>query len=282
MLTAKHIQRLALPRAEMKSCEKLPARTLQVLDLSDSSVTDVSAIADQRDLRLLSLHGTRVSNVSSLEECRLITDLDLSDSDVSDISVIKTMRRLKMINLSGSKVTDISAFADPNALRVRGRFIGLSNTNVTDLSPLATALSSGTDTLDLSRNGSIDFTQLQDVPWLIELNLSKTNLQSFKQIDEVGYSVLHASHCELSDLKGIYPNVAILDISHSGVTDLSPLYVCKNLAELCIEGLDVSDQQLAELKKQLPDCNVFNQMAVPTKFSTERWLDASLRTDDLP
>jgi len=282
LLTTMHLKRLVLPGIEITSCEKLPARTLQVLDLSNSKVNDISAIADQRDLRMLSLRGTSVSDISSLEQCNLITDLDLGDTDVSDLAAIRTMWRLSVIELSGSNVTDISALAGINGNPFHLGYIGLSYMNAVDLSPLAQAISSRSDTVDLSRNEWIDFSQLSEIRWLGELNLSKTNLKSFAQLGEMQYSIIYAQNTGVSKLEGIAIGVQILDISHTNVTDLSPLYECESLRALHIEGLDISNERVAELKERLPNCNVFREMAVPTTFSTEGWLDVDLYEGDLP
>lgn len=47
-----------------------------------------------------------------------------------------------------------------------------------------------------------------------------------------------------------------LNVSYTRVVDVSPIAQLKNLGELRIEGVAVNDEQIEQLRKALPTCEI--------------------------
>ena len=91
--------------------------------------------------------------------------------------------------------------------------------------------------LNLQRNKITDLSPLVGLKNLQELNLSD-NLFT-----------------DLSPLRGL-TNLKELDLSRNNITDLSSLEGLTNLQTLRIYGILIPEEQIAMLKKALPDCSV--------------------------
>jgi Leucine-rich repeat (LRR) protein len=71
-------------------------------------------------------------------------------------------------------------------------------------------------------------------------------------------AVLYLSNTQVSDLSPLaeFKNLAYLHIGDTRVNDLSPLAELKNLRELYLRNTQVSDEQVQELRQALPNCNI--------------------------
>jgi Leucine Rich repeats (2 copies) len=146
-----------------------PLRTLTVLrslDLASTAISDLHDLQTLVALESLDLSHTQISDVSPLTTLTTLLSLDLSRTQVADLSPLQTLTALRNLNLSGTQVADLSALRALTALQslhlfetqvadlsplktlVALRDLGLYGTRVTDLSPLHTLI--GLRRLDLS------------------------------------------------------------------------------------------------------------------------------------
>jgi Leucine-rich repeat (LRR) protein len=91
--------------------------------VTNSQVTDVSALRELENLKTLNLSNTKVTDVSPLRELKNLTELNLSGTKVADVSSLRDLKNLKTLYIIGTKVTDVSAFRDLKFLNI----IGLPN-----------------------------------------------------------------------------------------------------------------------------------------------------------
>jgi hypothetical protein len=108
-------------------------QSLHALDLNDTEVNDISALASCQSLHTLLLNGTEVKDVSALASCQALHTLDLSQTQVHDISALASCQNLQALYLSDTPVSDISALASCQALHT----LLLTSTRVNDVSALA-------------------------------------------------------------------------------------------------------------------------------------------------
>ena len=81
-------------------------RALTYLDLSSTSVTDISSLKNLTLLQRLFLKDTSVSDISELKNLSSLRTLDLSNANVSDIPELP--RSLRQLYLKGNSIKDIS------------------------------------------------------------------------------------------------------------------------------------------------------------------------------
>ena len=113
--------------------ELIPAGTMEVLDIRDTAVSDISALAKLTQLKELNLSDTQVSDISALAKLTQLKVLYLGGTQVSDISALAKLTQLKWLYLSATNVSDVSALAKLTKLEQ----LNLFDTNVSDVSALA-------------------------------------------------------------------------------------------------------------------------------------------------
>jgi hypothetical protein len=118
-----------------KTKDKWFGESEQVWDfvLANSQVSDLSPLAELKNLRSLDLNLTQVSDLSPLAELKKLEELVLYATQVSDLSPLAELKSLIVLELSNTQVSDLSPLAELKNLAG----LGLDGTLVSDLSPLA-------------------------------------------------------------------------------------------------------------------------------------------------
>ena len=81
---------------------------MEGLNLSDTGVSDVSALASLKNLKSLGLWKTDVSDVSSLARLTNLEGLNLGGTGVSDVSALANLTNLEWLYLNYTAVSDVS------------------------------------------------------------------------------------------------------------------------------------------------------------------------------
>ncbi len=102
---------------------------LSSLNLSDTHVSDISALSDLTALTDLDLRGTQVSDISALSGLTALIHLDLFGTQVSDISGLSGLTALNRLYLSGTPVSNLSPLLPLTQLADAPELGGLSFKN---------------------------------------------------------------------------------------------------------------------------------------------------------
>ncbi len=151
-------------------------------------IQDISALSSLTNLVELILQGSRITDLSPLENLKKIKDLDLSDNvDLVDISSLAHLTQLEDLNLSNNKITDISPLR--NLINLKFLSVGYPVSdlsvaeNLTNLEKLyinSTKVSDLTSLLNLKKLKKLslldcyyikDISILEQMVWLEELKL---------------------------------------------------------------------------------------------------------------
>lgn len=107
---------------------------LEGLCLVETGVSDLSALAGFSELKWLDVqYSELISDLSPLAELRDLKSLTLSDNPVRDISPLTQLTELESLALQGTNVTDVS----PVARMTRVEYLYLSGAPVRDVSCLS-------------------------------------------------------------------------------------------------------------------------------------------------
>ena len=156
------LNRLTLSDTQVSDISALSGLTaLRMLNLRDTQVSDISALSGLTALEYLSLPGTPVSDISALSGLEGLKYLDLSRTQVNDISALSGLEGLIHLDLSGTQVNDIAALSGLTALS----FLELSGTQVKDLSPLLSL----TQFLDAHQSAGLAFKNTAADPRITEI-----------------------------------------------------------------------------------------------------------------
>jgi hypothetical protein len=187
------------------------------------------------------------------EDYKKITLLALDAKAMSDLTPIKELINLQKLDLSGTKVSDLTPIKELTDLQR----LDLSRTSVSDLTPLKEL--KGLQSLFLVGTKVSDLTPLKEITGLQSLVLMDTAVSDLTPIKELtGLQLLDLSDTKVSDLTPLkeLKNLQVLWLDSTAVSDLTPLKELKGLAVLNLYGTKVSDEQVAELKKALPEIEI--------------------------
>ncbi|MEM9062145.1 MAG: leucine-rich repeat domain-containing protein [Pseudomonadota bacterium] len=143
---------------------------LQTLYLNSTQVSDLTALAGLSGLQTLYLNSTQVSDLTALEGLSGLQRLYLDNTQVFDLTALESLGGLLELWLTGTQVSDLTALARLSGLQE----LSLSGTQVSDLTALARL--SGLHGLHLNNTQVADLTELVGLSGLQTLGLDNTQV----------------------------------------------------------------------------------------------------------
>ena len=141
-------------------------RGLRLLSIGGLDIEDLSALAGFSDLESLDLSSNLVSDLSPLAGLDQLRWLRLTGNRVSDVGPLVGLSQLGSLNLGGNEVSDINPLGGLSQLA----WLNLSDNRVSDIGPLADRdvwnLDSGNPTLSLYRNPLDERSRSEHIPKL--------------------------------------------------------------------------------------------------------------------
>ena len=207
------------------------------LDLSGTSISEISPLVNLTMLESLDLMDTNVSDISPLSNLIMLESLDLMDTNVSDISPIANLTALDSLDLVGTQVSDL----DPLAKLTELRSLDLSNTPASDLAPIMGL--KNLRSLKLENTQVSDLDPLVNLPNLQSLSLSRAISDISALSKCLALQEIDLIATKISDLSPLayLPTLRTLRCLDTPVSDLSPLAKLPVLESLALGGTLVSD-----------------------------------------
>ena len=139
--------------SDFSALAKLP-RLRWITFGDDKAIAALPSLKGLKNLRRLIIHDSSISNVSGVAELTQLEWLELIDNQISDISPLAKLKNLEHLNLDANVIKDVSPLAKLTKLEV----LYLENNNISDVSPLAGL--TNLERLDLRNNAIADFSSL--------------------------------------------------------------------------------------------------------------------------
>lgn len=263
------------------------------LNLSQSSITDVTPIRNLTGLAELNLSGTQVQDISALKYADKLVHLRIDNTPINDISVVGEMPNLEYLDISATGVLDISPLASATSLK----HLNMQAAPVSELSPLASLSTmielnaSQTLVRDIAplsglkklESLSLDSTYFQDISPLASLeslkvvSLNYTSVSNLRPLMELGH--LERIYCDhtgigqtiADDFMASRPGVLVIFDSEDLQTWWSSLTAeWRNvLSKTAGIGLQPTKEELARVTN-LDSINVENNLAIQSLEPLER------------
>lgn len=183
---------------------------LQVLNLANTAVGDLSPLRNLTDLVELNLSNTKISDISALKYSDKLVKFNISNTAVSDISVLEKMTKLETLELSKTQVIDFYALG----YLVELKYLNLEGSKILSLSPIeklgkiATLNVSGTlidnltpiashkniKALNLDSTRVNDITPLKGLASLEVLHINQTTVSNLRPLQNLGH--LERIYCD--------------------------------------------------------------------------------------
>ena len=237
------------------------------LDLSDCSITNLSALSVCTSLEELRLSGNYIRDIGPLLDIPKLRVLDLSNNMISDIRPLMSMTTLEHLNLAGNKISSITALSQLKQLKelvLNGNNID-GTQNLAKLSALKILglKDTGISDADLERLYNLKkltVLALENNPDITEsgVNQLKTKLPQCKVTHSefekkivlggkefsASTESVDASSLGISDISAAtgFKSVRHLDLSNNVISSVTALSSLKTL-----ETLDLSDNNIGDV-----------------------------------
>ena len=237
------------------------------LDLSDCSITDLSALSVCTSLEELRLSGNYIRDISPLLDIPKLRVLDLSNNMISDIRPLMSMTTLEHLNLAGNKISSITALSQLKQLKelvlngndIDGtqnlaklsalKILGLKDTGISDADLERLYNLKNLTVLALENNPDITESGVNQLKK--KLPQCKVTHSEFEKKIVLGGKVfsastesVDASSLGISDISAAagFKSVRHLDLSNNVISSVSALSSLKTL-----ETLDLSDNNIGDV-----------------------------------
>ena len=244
------------------------------LDLSGRGLTDISALSACQNLTSLNLSGNNISDLTPLMDIPGLQTLTLAYNNVSDLRPLMGLASIRTLDVSYNSVSSTVPLGSLASL-LELNLAGNSLSNYTGLGKLTNLTS-----LNLSGTGFSD----ANVEQLLSLRQLRTlNLEHNSGFSSTGYDTLRynlpACNIVHSNLTSSVPaetytiqtDATELDLSNTGVSDLSFLMQMNNLITLRLSGNGISSISAFQFTESWRTLNVldlsYNSILDPTPLT---------------
>lgn len=108
---------------------------INLTGLGGRHITSLAALPTMvaQTLKTLDVSGNNITDLTGVEQFRVLNSLDASDNDITDIGALHTLSALRSLTLVNNLISDISGLAGCTGLET----LDVSGNDITDLGPLA-------------------------------------------------------------------------------------------------------------------------------------------------
>jgi len=184
-----------------------------------------------KDIVDMGLSENQIRDLSSLISLTRLQELWLSKNQISDLKPLQSFASLVKLDLDDNLISDLESLKPLKQLQV----LGLAQNKIDDLAPLKSL--ANLRMLWLGNN------QISDI----------TSLKSLKNLE-----TLTLDDNQISDITLLESLTALqeLDLSYNEISDITPLKSLMNLQTLLLSGNPLAQEQIDELQKALPNCEI--------------------------
>ena len=224
-------------------CERLSAKleSMTNLSLDGTNLTDVTPLATLANLERLSLRDNRIRKAASLSRLKKLHFLDLSYNDVSDLESFAALEKSGMWLVGEER-----QFSNIR----ESRFLELCTSLDTSDSQKQT-IAGILQALDLPdgycESASYELARLRDLDLFRSFGL--TDMSPLEGLGTIERLSLSGQSVESLEFLANVASLTSLNLEYNPVRDFAPLLKQKNLRELSIENMNLTDDEVAVLAK---------------------------------
>ena len=173
----------------------------------------------------------QVTDLSGLEHAQNLRRLELTYNQIEDIEPLRDMTQLEYLYLYYNQIEDIEPLKDMTRLEI----LALLHNQIEDISPLRNLTQ--LEVLSLLHNQIEDIEPLRKLTQLWDLNLGENKIVDIEPLRK------------LTQLERLV-------LWRNQIKDITPLKDLTQLKELDLDQNPLTKEQIANLQKALPKCNI--------------------------
>ena len=223
------------------------------ISLERHNIRNISVLAELDNLEILHLSGNAISDLSALRELTALSELGLSSNSITDINVLAGLVNLEVLWLGYNQITDINALGN----MVELKNLWLNSNSISDISALRGLIN--LEDLRLSENSISDISALSGLVNLQRLTISENSISDISMLSFPNMTFLQIKDNNISDISALsgFSALTSLVLENNSISDVSALKGLTNLRRLYLEGNPLTEHQIDELRKALPECEIF-------------------------
>ena len=216
------------------------ATNLEILDLHNNNITDISPLQNLTRLKSLGLEDNNLLDISRLSGLTNLTELGLTGNSISVISPLRNLTKLVELWLDDNDIIDISPLSGLTKLKR----LFLANNPISSFSPIEALIPKfiyydsliEDDTLRRAIREALGVASGGPIP------ANVVPVADMVLLEELTFEVLPESQTEkIRSLKGLEYATSLRELNLSGndIRDISPLRDLANLTILNLSGNDI-------------------------------------------
>ncbi len=221
------------------------------LNLSrNQKIKHLRSLSELRDLKFLDISHTSIADLSPISTITLLESLDLANTPTTAIKFIKYSDRLRYLDISNTQIEDISELANLSNLQV----LRAANTPIQSFAVLNQFKS--LQELNLNESGFNNIENIKDLSSLQSLSLNKNYILNFSLLAKLTSLVkLELSETNFEDLSPLasLTKLVYLDITSSLVSDLSPVTSLSSLKKIAADETKLSPEDATSFVRNHPE-----------------------------
>lgn len=210
------------------------------LNLSGKThIKHLRPLSELRDLKFLDISQTTIEDLSPIANITLLESLNLSNTPTAAIKFIKYSDRLRFLDISATQIEDISELINLSNLQV----LKASKTSIQSFAVLNQFKQ--LQELDLTESGFNTIENIKDLVILESLTLSKNYILNFSLLSNLRSLVrLDLSETNFEDLSSLstLTKLVQLDVTSCKVSDLSPVSSLNTLKKIAADNTGLSQE----------------------------------------
>lgn len=148
------------------------ATHLEIFDLSNNLISDITFLKELKNLGYLRLNNNLIIDITALKELKGLHSLNLESNKISDITILKEIKNLHSLKLNNNNISDITALEELKKLHN----LGLKANQISNILTLKEL--QRLHELHLGKNLISDITTLKGLKDLRYLDLKDNQLSS--------------------------------------------------------------------------------------------------------
>ena len=200
---------------------------LTYLDLSETSVEDLSPVRNLNKLKVLKANSTLVEDISTLKYNITLEELEVANTTIDDLSVLSSLRNLVKLNLNQTLVNRINQLKNcPDLVS-----LNLGGTRIANIGVLQELTK--LKMLDISNTAVRDLGPVTALKDLQSLNIAGSTVANLQALNEL-------------------ENLREFNCSNTAVHDLTPLKSNRRLSKIYCDQSNIGDAEASAFVKDNP------------------------------
>jgi hypothetical protein len=221
------------------------------LNLSGKTqIKHLRPLSELRDLKFLDISHSTIEDLSPIANITLLESLNLSNTPTAAIKFIKYSDRLRFLDISATQIEDISELINLSSLQV----LKASNTSIQSFAVLNQFKQ--LQELDLTESGFNTIENIKDLAVLESLTLSKNYILNYSLLSNLRSLVrLDLSETNFEDLSSLstLTKLVQLDITSCKVSDLTPVSSLPTLKKIAADNTGLSQEAATLFVRNHPE-----------------------------